>query len=363
MHVNRASDDLGRMVKDLQEAGHGDAGRLAHMADSIALGRAIYRSDRLYIERKFAELGGGSGRPGASRPAPAEAEHGAGIRGGIEPPRSVAGEIRGAADIPPPNRGGEGAPQEPRPDSGQRPQHRAPPQPERGGDDGPPRSGEPAERPGGEAAAGRQRASAAWYLLPIFMSIVGGIISYAALRHRDPSRARRTLVVGAVLFGLFAGVVAVGLEYDTSAGTYGGAREAALRAGMSDGEIKGAAIEVPYASLERDPGGYAGAIIRYEGRVIQAEKDPFWDTYVLRIGTSSNGLGLPEEDIWSEYAPRSGAERQWLDGLDREGLILQGEDSGVVAWGEVVGSQEYDTLFGGKRVIPAVHVLILERAG
>lgn len=74
MHVDRAGDDLVRMVTELQEAGHGDAGRLAHVADSIARGRAIYRSDRLYIERKFAELGGGSGRPGASRPAPAEAQ-------------------------------------------------------------------------------------------------------------------------------------------------------------------------------------------------------------------------------------------------------------------------------------------------
>ena len=357
MHVDRAGDDLVRMVTELQEAGHGDAGRLAHVADSIARGRAIYRSDRLYIERKFAELGGGSGRPGASRPAPAEAQHGAAAWAGTGPPRSGAGEIRGASDVPP---------QEPRLNPGQHIRSRArqpPPPPERDGDGGPPRGEEHAARQGEGAAAGRQRASAAWYLLPIFMSIVGGIISYAALRHRDPSRARKTLVVGAVLFGLFAGVVAVGLAYDTSAGTHGGAGEAALRGGMDDDGIKDAAIEVPYASLERDPGGYAGTIIRYEGHVIQAEKDPFWDTYVLRIGTSSNALGLPEEDIWSEYAPRSGAERQWLDGLDREGLIIQGEDSGVVAWGEVVGSQEYDTLFGGKRVIPAVHVLILERAG
>lgn len=94
---------------------------------------------------------------------------------------------------------------------------------------------------------------------------------------------------------------------------------------------------------------------------MQAERDTFWDSYVLRIGTDLNEIGLPGEDIWSEYAPRTDAEERWLDGLDREGLIMQGENSRVSAWGQFRGLQEYDTLFGGKRSIPAVDVLILER--
>ena len=170
-------------------------------------------------------------------------------------------------------------------------------------------------------------------------------------------------MLGAVLFALPVAAVAAFAIYGPSAAMYGTDREAGPYGGMEDGEIKAAATEVPYASLEGDPGAYAGTIIRYEGHVIQAEKDPFWDSYVLRIGTSANAIGLPEDDIWSEYRARSGAEERWLDGLDREGLIIGGEDSGVVAWGEVVGAQEYDTLFGGKRVIPAVNVLILERSG
>lgn len=362
---------LGRMVWDLQEAGHGDAGRLAHIADAVARGRVIYRSDRQYVELKHAELGRGVGRPA---PARAGRTVDAG-RGGIEPRgEDVRARIldEGAAPAAGRDSGGSGEPPEAGTDAAPSlrsrtggPPPRSPPllspPPPRHGARGPEHAAQPGA--GGGGPAGQRRASAAWYLLPIFMSIVGGVISYAALRHRDPSRARRSLVLGAVLFALPVAAVAAFAIYGPNAVMYGTDREAGPYGGMEDGEIKAAATEVPYASLEGDPDAYAGTIIRYEGHVIQAEKDPFWDSYVLRIGTSANPIGLPEDDIWSEYRPRSGAEERWLDGLDREGLVIGGEDSGVVAWGEVVGAQEYDTLFGGKRVIPAVNVLILERAG
>ena len=52
-----AYDSLLQMVMNLQDAGHGDAGRLAHIAETIARGRVVYDSDRRYVERKHAELG------------------------------------------------------------------------------------------------------------------------------------------------------------------------------------------------------------------------------------------------------------------------------------------------------------------
>lgn len=369
--MNSSDDVLGRMVRDLQEAGHGDAGRLAHIADAVARGRVIYRSDRQYVELRHAELG-----RGVARPAPARAGRTAGAgRGGINA-RGEDARARildeGAAPAAGRDSGGSGEPPEAGPDAAPGLRSRAgdppprspplsPPPPPRHGARGQEHAAQ--QGSGGGGPAGQRRASAAWYLLPIFMSIVGGVISYAALRHRDPSRARRSLVLGAVLFALPVAAFAAFAIYGPSAVMYGTDREAGPYGGMEDGEIKAAAAEVPYASLEGDPDAYAGTIIRYEGHVIQAVKDPFWDSYVLRIGTGANAIGLPEDDIWSEYRARSGAEERWLDGLDREGLIIGGEDSGVVAWGEVVGSQEYDTLFGGKRVIPAVNVLILERSG
>ncbi len=39
-----------------------------------------------------------------------------------------------------------------------------------------------------------------WYLLPIFFSIFGGLISYFAIRHDDPKKARNCLIVGIALF-------------------------------------------------------------------------------------------------------------------------------------------------------------------
>lgn len=42
---------------------------------------------------------------------------------------------------------------------------------------------------------GRKR-SAAWYLLPIFIGAIGGIIGYFAVRHDDPSLAKKLLYVG-----------------------------------------------------------------------------------------------------------------------------------------------------------------------
>ena len=41
--------------------------------------------------------------------------------------------------------------------------------------------------------------SAAWYLLPIFFSVIGGIISWACIRDRDPHMAKNNLILGILL--------------------------------------------------------------------------------------------------------------------------------------------------------------------
>ena len=47
-----------------------------------------------------------------------------------------------------------------------------------------------------------------WFLLPIFLNIVGGIIAYFVLRHDDPQKARNCLALGAVLL-----VIHIALAY------------------------------------------------------------------------------------------------------------------------------------------------------
>lgn len=38
-----------------------------------------------------------------------------------------------------------------------------------------------------------------WYILPIFGGVVGGIISWFAIRHDDPRKAKNNLLLGIVL--------------------------------------------------------------------------------------------------------------------------------------------------------------------
>lgn len=44
-----------------------------------------------------------------------------------------------------------------------------------------------------------QRRSRAWYLLPIFLGIVGGVIAYFVLRQDDSSLAKNCLYLGTAL--------------------------------------------------------------------------------------------------------------------------------------------------------------------
>lgn len=41
--------------------------------------------------------------------------------------------------------------------------------------------------------------SNAWFLLPIFLGIIGGIIAFFILRHDDPRKAKNCLYLGIVL--------------------------------------------------------------------------------------------------------------------------------------------------------------------
>jgi hypothetical protein len=61
--------------------------------------------------------------------------------------------------------------------------------------------------------------SAAWYLLPIFFSIIGGIIAWACIRERDPGMAKNNLILGILLtvipmiFGLVLALGIIAIPY------------------------------------------------------------------------------------------------------------------------------------------------------
>ena len=44
-----------------------------------------------------------------------------------------------------------------------------------------------------------EKSSRLWYLVPIFLGIIGGLIAYLILKNDDPKLAKRCLIVGILL--------------------------------------------------------------------------------------------------------------------------------------------------------------------
>jgi H+/Cl- antiporter ClcA len=48
----------------------------------------------------------------------------------------------------------------------------------------------------------QRKRSSLWYLLPIFLGVIGGIIGYFAVRHDDPLMAKRIFILGVIIFAI-----------------------------------------------------------------------------------------------------------------------------------------------------------------
>lgn len=67
------------------------------------------------------------------------------------------------------------------------------------GTDQPPAVGDGGSRRLGLAPTAPRRRSWAWFLLPVFVDVIGGALAYWALRHDSPRLARDCLYVGITL--------------------------------------------------------------------------------------------------------------------------------------------------------------------
>ena len=56
--------------------------------------------------------------------------------------------------------------------------------------------------------------SNAWYLVPIFIGMIGGIIGYLAIRKDDPQKAKNCIYIGIVMMiiGIIFNVILLGVE-------------------------------------------------------------------------------------------------------------------------------------------------------
>ena len=161
------------MVKDLQEAGLGDQRRLAYVVDRIEKNRIIYNSDQEYIESKFKQLRdsitGGHGEE--------KQPHVGASASDSTPKQKPQSEIG-------PNSRSSG-----RPDTKHRSKYPDDPS---------------TNQPNSEHRRHNDsikddipsRSSRAWYLLPIFFGIIGGIIMYVLLRKQNRSMAKKGLILG-----------------------------------------------------------------------------------------------------------------------------------------------------------------------
>ena len=59
-----------------------------------------------------------------------------------------------------------------------------------------------------------------WYLLPIFLGIIGGIIAYFALRRDDRQKAKKCMCLGLILgaIGIFFQILFVEIPIDEQFG-------------------------------------------------------------------------------------------------------------------------------------------------
>jgi len=62
--------------------------------------------------------------------------------------------------------------------------------------------------------------SNAWYLLPIFVGMIGGIIGYLIIRKDDPRRAKNCIYIGIVmmLIGIIFNIMLLGVDVVSNPG-------------------------------------------------------------------------------------------------------------------------------------------------
>ena len=62
--------------------------------------------------------------------------------------------------------------------------------------------------------------SNAWYLLPIFVGMIGGIIAYLMIRKDDPHKAKNCIYIGIVMMviGIIFNIMLLGVDVITNPG-------------------------------------------------------------------------------------------------------------------------------------------------
>ena len=198
-----------------------------------------------------------------------------------------------------------------------------------------------------------RQSSAAWYLLPVFFSIIGGAISYLCLRKQDPPRARKTLILGALLsiLPILMLVGILGIVHESFEDTKVSVPE------MTDEQIRQNALVVPYDSLLAESQRYQGEIIQYEGDVVQVMDN--FNSYMLRVEVSDELFVT--NSVWSNFVPDTDEQSMWVQDIEKKHDPFGQDPDRVKIWGLFTGLKDYDTLLGSTVTVPEVDVYLLEK--
>ena len=312
------------MIKDLQDAPMGDQGRLAYIMKRIEDGRSIYNSDEQYVRYKFKHLRG-----------------------------EITSESKDESEQPDVSKDTVTSP---KPDTFEDIVTSPPPDPQ------------PAVP---HEAANDRHPSKAWYILPIFLWLLGGIIAFAALRKRHRGMAYKNLGLGIGLTMLLVVPLIAVSVFDAESVEQHIDKEVNEQTvntpdsksdiPYTNEEIKRRAVSIPYEALVEQIDTHTGEIVRYEGTIVQVLEHPFNDEYVLRVGLVQERFGA-NDIVWLNYKPVSDEDRMWLGA--NIGMVNPFDDENaetVSFFGILKGLREYETLVGNIITIPEIDVLILER--
>ena len=283
------------MIRDLQDANMGDQRRLVYILKRIEDGRPIYNSDEQYVRYKFKQM-----RADLFR----------------EPEETSEG-ISESEPVP------ESVPEPPAP------------QP-----------------------ATKDKPSKVWYVLSVFLGLLGGVIAFVALRKRNRGMAYKNLVMGIGITMILPVLVLGSMMADGENITAFFYKESISE--YTNEEIKRQAVTIPYEFLMNNPDIHEGEIVRYEGTLLQV-KNQFLDEYLLRVGVTSERFSTSDVVLLT-YTPISDEEKAWFEKTENELKPDQIDDLETITfWGISSGITEYNTVFGQKIGIPSVDAIIIER--
>ena len=223
-------------------------------------------------------------------------------------------------------------------------------------DDRPQDSGAP---PGPQPSdAPKDKPSKAWYAMPIFLGLLGGVIAFVALRKRNRGTAYKNLGLG-VGITMILPMLVLGV-YVAEGGSFTDVFDSKPAPEYTDEEVRRQAVTIPYQSLMDQPEIHAGETVHYKGELIQAQPQLFGE-YALRVKIAEETF-VGSDVIWVNYAPTSDEEKAWLRNVEAESnKVFDMETEMIEFWGISKGLKEYTARLGNKITIPEVDGMIIER--